>query len=217
MSHDSPTFLRSDPATGWQIARGGKAKTRENRPLQPKPGRVKTAVMKRMGSSAVGSRWPIIPEWEDRQVCLITCWHDPSSVFPGIMYRRPVSRVPLWRLLDVAARSSPIHDGHLISVSPSARWALRHLSIHQIRHHLPHHSQNLDLFGISGGLLPTIDWEFIDPRITGLHQLWALSCCTTLVAKGLATIESSADGARIREFLLIAPKGRPILPKFSDD
>jgi hypothetical protein len=32
------------------------------------------AVMQLTGSSAVGKRWPIIPKWEDRQVCLITCW-----------------------------------------------------------------------------------------------------------------------------------------------
>jgi hypothetical protein len=31
------------------------------------------AMMKRTDSLAAGSRWPIIPKWEDRQVCLITC------------------------------------------------------------------------------------------------------------------------------------------------
>ena len=61
------------PGTVRQAAGGGKPKTRENRPLQPKPGGVKTTVMQRTGSSAVASRWPILPKWEDRQVCLITC------------------------------------------------------------------------------------------------------------------------------------------------
>src|ERR1035437_4025747 len=68
----SPTLGRM-PGTVVQVAGGGKPKTRENRPLQPKPGAVKAAVMQRTGSSAVGSRWPIIPKREDRQVCLITC------------------------------------------------------------------------------------------------------------------------------------------------
>ena len=68
----SPTHGRV-PGTVMQVAGGGKPKTRENRPLQPKPGGVKTAVMQQTGSSAVGSRWPIIPKWEDRQVFLITC------------------------------------------------------------------------------------------------------------------------------------------------
>src|ERR1035437_961673 len=53
----SPTLGRVS-GTVVQIAGEGMPKTRENRPLQPKPGGVKTAVMKRTGSSAVGSRWP---------------------------------------------------------------------------------------------------------------------------------------------------------------
>jgi hypothetical protein len=48
-------------------------KTRQMRSLHPKPGGVEMAVMQRTGSSAVRKRWPIIPKWEDRQVCLITC------------------------------------------------------------------------------------------------------------------------------------------------
>jgi hypothetical protein len=69
----SPTLGRV-PGTVAQVVGGGKRKTRENRPLQPKPGGVIMAVMQRTGSSAAGKRWPIIPKWEDRQVCLITCY-----------------------------------------------------------------------------------------------------------------------------------------------
>ena len=61
------------PGTAGQVAGGGEPKTHENRPLQPKPGGVKMPVMKRTDSLAVGSRWPIIPKWEDRQTCLIIC------------------------------------------------------------------------------------------------------------------------------------------------
>ena len=68
----SPTLGRVS-GTVVQIAGGGMPKTRENRPLQPQPGGVKTAVMQRTDSLAAGSRWPIIPKWEDRQTCLITC------------------------------------------------------------------------------------------------------------------------------------------------
>jgi hypothetical protein len=38
------------------------------------------AVMQRTGSSTVGKRWPIIPKWEDRQVCRITCWAETRRV-----------------------------------------------------------------------------------------------------------------------------------------
>ncbi len=70
-----------------QVAGGSKPKTRKNRPLQPKPGGVETTVMQQTGSSAVGSRWPIIPKWEDRQVCLITCWTGkPVRAFLGIVF-----------------------------------------------------------------------------------------------------------------------------------
>jgi len=79
----------------WCKSLGSKPKTRENRPLQPKPGGVKTAVMKRTGSSAVGSRWLIIPKWEDRQVCLITCWAMAIYYLPVVRfdYRLVVSAV----------------------------------------------------------------------------------------------------------------------------
>ena len=40
------------------------------------------AVMKRTDSSPAGTRWPIIPKREDRQVCLITCW-GRSAVRPS--------------------------------------------------------------------------------------------------------------------------------------
>src|ERR1035438_2305362 len=55
---------------------GGKRKSRPKRSLQPKPRGAKMAAMKRTDSLAAGNRWPIIPKWEDRQVCLITCWAE---------------------------------------------------------------------------------------------------------------------------------------------
>jgi len=64
----SPTLGRVS-GTVVQIAGEGMPKTRENRPLQPKPGGVKTIVMQRTGSSAVASRWPILPNGKiDRSV-----------------------------------------------------------------------------------------------------------------------------------------------------
>ena len=69
----TPTLGRM-PRIVVQVAGGGKPKTRENSPLQRQPGGAKMAVMKRTDSSAgAASRWPIIPKWEDRQVCLIPC------------------------------------------------------------------------------------------------------------------------------------------------
>jgi hypothetical protein len=35
--------------------------------------RVQVGLMKGKVSSGVGFCWPIVPKWEDRQVCLITC------------------------------------------------------------------------------------------------------------------------------------------------
>jgi hypothetical protein len=61
--------LRRVPGKMVQVAGGGQPKTRENRPLQPKPGGVKMAMMKRTDSLAAGSRWPILPNRKiDRSV-----------------------------------------------------------------------------------------------------------------------------------------------------
>jgi hypothetical protein len=53
--------------------RGQRAEKSSKEVFTTEAGRTKMAVMKRTDSLAAGNRWPIIPKWEDRQVCLITC------------------------------------------------------------------------------------------------------------------------------------------------
>jgi hypothetical protein len=40
---------------------------------------VELLLMEGKVSSGSGIHWPIIPKWEDRQVCLITCWRQEAG------------------------------------------------------------------------------------------------------------------------------------------
>jgi hypothetical protein len=75
------TLLHSWPLRAGDSSRsGGKNEMRRNRqtrmkrPLQLSLGRIWMAAVKQTHSSTAGSRWPIIPNWEDRQGCVTTCW-----------------------------------------------------------------------------------------------------------------------------------------------
>ena len=58
---------------GQALRNGAKQGTRPIGALQPDAGGVKRASMKRALASAEVGRLDITPEWDDIQVCIITC------------------------------------------------------------------------------------------------------------------------------------------------
>jgi hypothetical protein len=71
----------ADTAPSW--ADGGDSETAPWTVASSRTGRIvftgvsdwaKLRLMKENISSAGGIHWPIIPKWEDRQICLIPCW-----------------------------------------------------------------------------------------------------------------------------------------------
>jgi hypothetical protein len=63
------------------------------------------AVMQRTGSSAAGKRLPIIPKWEDRQVCLITCSAYDGLSSPGHRLAPLIPELLTWHRWKMSAFS----------------------------------------------------------------------------------------------------------------